>query len=106
MPDQQLTSREFLLLRGEHYHFPRKLADGRVLAMRHMIATAALFVLLSDRFEPCGYAIGCRYCYETAKDALAALMTWDGAGDPPGPWIKQKPPDRLNPALAREDFGR
>ena len=37
---------------------------------------------------------------------MIAFATWDGVGDPPGDWIKQKPEDRLNPrwlaAAARE----
>lgn len=38
-----------------------------------------------------------RYCYEKQEDAEEALAEWDGRGDPPGPWIKQKPEDRSNP---------
>lgn len=55
----------------------------------------------------CGYRR--RFCYAPGGDALRAAVKWDGEGDPPGPWIKEKSPppgpaDRLNPALAREDF--
>jgi hypothetical protein len=32
-----------------------------------------------------------RWCYGREKDAIAAMERWDGRGDPPGPWIKQKP---------------
>lgn len=28
--------------------------------------------------------------YETMEEAIAALSCWDGVGDPPGLWIKQK----------------
>ena len=38
-----------------------------------------------------------RYCYEHRHEAEAALAQWDGTGDPPGPWIKQKPEERLGP---------
>lgn len=38
-----------------------------------------------------------RYCYDTAKDAIEALDTWDGEGDPPGDWIKEKVSDRYGP---------
>lgn len=31
-----------------------------------------------------------RYCYEHLADAKEALHAWDGAVDPPGPWIKYK----------------
>lgn len=43
------------------------------------------------------YGRGCRYCYENYRDAQNALMAWDGEGDPPGPWIKEKPSGRLGP---------
>jgi len=32
----------------------------------------------------------CRYCYESRGEALSALISWDGRGDPPGNWIKKK----------------
>lgn len=38
-----------------------------------------------------------RFCYADAAEALFALTQWDGCGDPPGPWIKEKPGDRLGP---------
>lgn len=31
-----------------------------------------------------------RYCYKTRQEALDALNSWDGSGDPPGSWIKYK----------------
>jgi len=31
-----------------------------------------------------------RYCYPNEREALRALQAWDGTGDPPGPWIKEK----------------
>jgi hypothetical protein len=42
-----------------------------------------------------------RYCYEHEEDARAALRDWTGVGDPPGPWIKQKPENRLNPNFTK-----
>jgi hypothetical protein len=38
-----------------------------------------------------------RFCYAKTEEAMEALRTWDGSGDPPGPWIKEKPSDRLGP---------
>jgi hypothetical protein len=38
-----------------------------------------------------------RYCYENFDDAAAALEQWDGQGDPPGPWIVEKPAGRVGP---------
>lgn len=41
-----------------------------------------------------------RYCYERFEDARDALVAWDGIGDPPGPWIKEKPSDRRGPGAS------
>lgn len=43
-----------------------------------------------------------RYCYDTAKEALEALKTWDGCGDPPEDWIKEKVSDRHGPGAKTE----
>lgn len=59
-----------------------------------MLYTTGLFVGL-DRM---GWRT--RFCYEHKVDAVAALDAWDGRGDPPGPWIKEKPSDRLGPGLS------
>lgn len=31
-----------------------------------------------------------RYCYEFVAEGQAAILTWDGIGDPSGDWIKHK----------------
>jgi hypothetical protein len=31
-----------------------------------------------------------RYCYPRMKDAVVAFHSWNGEGDPSGPWIKHK----------------
>lgn len=85
-----MTDKETILNLG--YSYARQLPDGTWLAVQRMLFTAGLFVDLSET----GYRT--RFCYEREIDALAALMTWDGRGDPPGPWIKEKPSNRLNPA--------
>lgn len=38
-----------------------------------------------------------KWMYEDRNAADAAFVTWNGDGDPPGPWLKQKPDDRWNP---------
>lgn len=41
-----------------------------------------------------------RFCYPSAETAANALAQWDGRGDPPGPWIKEKGNgERSNPAM-------
>jgi endonuclease YncB( thermonuclease family) len=88
---------EFLIESG--YIAPRRLDNGQWLAVIPMLFTTGLAVIDDGDFiGPC-----CRYCYRTRKDALRDLGIWDGQNDPPGPWVKQKPQDRLNPALADPD---
>lgn len=77
------------------YYRPRRLPDGTILALCTMNFTVGLFVGIDED----GYRT--RYCYEHADDAESAIDAWDGTSDPPGPWIKQKPEDRLNPNWSR-----
>lgn len=83
------------LLVKEGYLFPRKLPNGEWLALKKMLYTTGLFIIENKT------SWRTRWCYENHNDALAALVYFDGVGDPPGPWIKQKPEDRLNPEWAR-----
>jgi hypothetical protein len=48
-------------------------------------------------------AYASRYCYSRLQDAAEALLAWDGAGDPPGPWLVQKGAgiERRNPERHR-----
>jgi hypothetical protein len=80
--------------RTDYDGFKQLPATGEYAGVRQMGYTGGLHVGLTDA----GYAW--RYCYPTAKQALEALAVWDGAGDPPGPWIKLKghpDGDRLGP---------
>lgn len=36
------------------------------------------------------YSYTGRYCFDNLTDAKQSLKEWDGAGDPPGGWIKHK----------------
>ena len=47
-------------------------------------------LLTNMRFDRLTYAYDARYCYPIARDALRDLLEWDGQGDPPGDWIKEK----------------
>ena len=40
------------------------------------------------------YNYDARYCYPIERDALHDLREWDGKGDPPGDWIKEKVSER------------
>lgn len=70
-------------------------ATGVLAGVQGQMFTTGLFVGLDEG----GWQR--RYCYESRKDAVEALIAWDGAGDPPGPWIKEKPSDRLGPGLLK-----
>jgi hypothetical protein len=74
------------------YLFVRQLPTGEWAGLMRMMFTVGLFVGLDET----GYRT--RFCYERADQAWIALVTWDGTGDPCGPWIKEKGRvDRHNP---------
>lgn len=66
------------------YVIPRILPTGECAAIRRMAFTYGLFVGLNSG------GIRTRFCYETFEDAKRALEDWDGQGNPPGPWLKEK----------------
>lgn len=78
------------------YEHPRQLPDGRWIAGMRLLFTYGLVVDIDE----IGWRT--RYCYEFYEEALKDIKTWDGQGDPPGKWIKQKPENRLNPNWIRE----
>lgn len=86
--------KQFLL--DEDYIAPRQLPNGQWAAIGSLIFTSGLFVGLTK------YGYDRRYCYEHQHEALAALDKWNGEGDPPGMWIKEKPSNRINPNIWNE----
>lgn len=62
----------------------RLLPSGELAGVLRMIATYGLFVGLDSS----GYRT--RFCYPTFTSACLALSCWNGVGNPPGPWIKEK----------------
>jgi hypothetical protein len=78
-------------LAGQGYSHIRQMPNTEFVGIMQMMFTYGLFVGLDET----GYKR--RYCYEYKSDAVIAAQTWDGKGDPPGPWIKEKPSDRLGP---------
>ena len=69
----------------------KQLTTGELAGVSDYMFTAGLVVGL----DATGWRT--RYCYATRPLAESALAAWDGNGDPPGPWIKQKPEDRHGP---------
>ncbi len=80
------------------YHPLKRLATGELAGVYDYLYTAGLVVGI----DPVGWRT--RFCYETRFQAEQALEQWDGRGDPPGNWIKQKPEDRYGPALKARDM--
>lgn len=64
----------------------RDLPDGRVLVLYEMIYNWRLCI--GPQGDE-GYERGWCYPKERVVDALLALHEWDGAGTPPGEWIKE-----------------
>jgi hypothetical protein len=66
------------------YEAVRKLDTGEWAGLMRFMFTTGLVVGL-DSF---GYRT--RFCFKHRSDALASITAWNGSGDPPGPWIKEK----------------
>jgi hypothetical protein len=80
----------------DEYDLTRQVPGVGLCGVQPQIYTVALMVGLDEM----GYRY--RYCYPTYMDATLALHTWDGKGDPPGPWIKLKghpAGERLGPGI-------
>lgn len=73
------------------YRPARILPDGRCAGIMGMLYTCALVIGIDEE----GFST--RYCYHSRAEAELALKSWDGTGEPPGNWIKQKPEERNNP---------
>lgn len=80
-PLPQLTARQAL---DAGYFMARVLESGECAAIQPMLHTVGLFVGIDKNFYKT------RYCYPDIMSASVALFNWDGHGDPPGNWIKQK----------------
>ena len=70
---------------------------GKLCGVQGFLFTVSLLVNL--RFDGLTYDYDARYCYPNGADAFIALVSWDGVGDPPGAWAKEKVSGRLGPAL-------
>ena len=91
----KITDENLLLLKKEGYYEIREIDGIGICALFKFIFTTGLVIGIHE----IGYKG--RYCYSKEKDALEALNSWDGNGDPSGPWIKYKgrPSERNNPML-------
>lgn len=81
-----------LKLYRELGYSPIRLINGEIVSVSRFLFTWALMLGIDEK--------GCyrtRFCYENVTEAATAFVLWDGEGDPPGPWIKQKPENRVGP---------
>lgn len=75
------------------YFWPKRLKTGEWACIGQFIFTAGLIVGVDwDGIQK-------KFCYESFLEAVMALQSWEGEGDPPGNWIKEKGVDgeRNNP---------
>lgn len=80
-----------------------RIIRGQICALQdYLYSTGVLVGLMFDIDQTCEYRA--RYCYEHHADAERALLTWDGTGDPSGPWIKEKLSGRLGPGATASRF--
>lgn len=78
------------------YRQPRQIPGVGICAIRPFLFTGGLVVGI-DQFGYYG-----RYCYASLTEAILAIETWSGNGDPPGSWIKFKSTqeERLGPGCS------
>jgi len=92
-------------MKGEAIHCLVKMPTGEWAGLHQFFFTTGLLLGVTDMDA---YRI--RYCYQDSRQALIALLAWDGQGRPPGPWIKEKGrrldgtyADNTNPNLEKPD---
>lgn len=85
----------YAVAKHEGYQFLKVIATGELAGLLPFFFTVGLVVGIDK------YGYRTRFCFKTAKEALASLVMWDGLGDPPGHWIKEKARgrDRHNPRV-------
>ncbi len=96
----QMPSPELLAHWADCYA-PRLIPGQGLCLLRRFIYTTGLLTHVSLDETGCSYAA--RYCYAHIGDAFSALASWNGEGDPPGPWIKEKVSERLGPGTRQPD---
>lgn len=70
----------------------REVPGQGLCGVQRFVYTCGLLTNLT--FDGPWYSYAARYCYPARADALAALAAWDGLGDPPGGWVKEKVTER------------
>jgi hypothetical protein len=83
------------ILKPAGYYEIREIPGRGICGLQRFIFTTGLVIGMDE----IGYQG--RYCYSTENEALDAINSWDGTGDPPGLWIKYKgrEGERSNPLV-------
>lgn len=68
----------------------REVPGQGLCVVQRFLMTAGLLTHVSNLVDSYCYDYERRYCFPVGPDALKSLFTWDGVGDPPGEWIKEK----------------
>jgi hypothetical protein len=71
-------------LKTEGYYNIKEIPERGICGLRDFIFTCGLVIGMDE-----GGYFG-RYCYRTKQEAIDAIESWDGQGDPPGDWVKYK----------------
>lgn len=79
----------------------REVPGRGICAVQRFMFTCGLLTELT--FTEWTYDFSARYCFDSPTEALRALVSWDGVGDPPGEWIKEKVSGRPGPGDRRAD---
>lgn len=83
---------------------PRMVPGQGLCVLRRFIYTTGLLTHVQIDETGCNFRL--RYCYPDRRDAVEAIRTWDGQGDPPGQWVKEKTSGRPGPAASAEAHAR
>lgn len=87
----------------DQFHVLREIPGLGTCGVQKFMVTSGLLVKLTFDGDTVfdSYYYERRYCYAVTRDAVTALQEWDGTGDPPGEWIKEKQSGRLGPGAPR-----
>jgi hypothetical protein len=92
--DKRLAEAGYLqFLMDNGYLVPTPLPNGRWMAILPLMFTYA--IVTGRTGDTSGYDN--RWCYPTLAQAVVAIATWDGMGDPPDGWIRQPGTGRRRP---------
>lgn len=84
MTEEQKDGLITKLIHVDGYFHIREIPYRGICGLMRMAFTVGLFYGLDET----GYRG--RYCYDNLREAMGAIDSWKGAGDPPGEWIKHK----------------